>query len=148
MALSREEQERWLEGLTGDELLWFGVELYNAGHYWHAHEAWEQVWMEAPNELRAFYQGLIQVTAAFVHVVRSEYPGSVRLLEEGIAKLERYPASFMRIDLGGLVAGARAARALLVELGERRIGEFDRELVPGIQAVGNGGQATGGQGAA
>jgi predicted metal-dependent hydrolase len=137
MTLSREEQEKLLEGMADDELLGFGVELYNAGHYWHAHEAWEQVWIEAPNELRAFYQGLIQVTAAFVHVTRNEYPGSVRLLADGVEKLERYPASFMGIEVGELVAGARRAREALVALGERRIGEFDRGLIPGIRATSN-----------
>jgi predicted metal-dependent hydrolase len=133
MALAREEQERRLEGLSEGELLAFGVALYNGGHFWHAHEAWEQVWMDAPNELRAFFQGLIQVTAAFVHVTRDEYPGSVRLLADGVEKLERYPASFMGIEVGELVSGAKAARAALVALGERRIGEFDRGLIPKIE---------------
>jgi predicted metal-dependent hydrolase len=113
-------------------LLRFGVDLYNARHFWHAHEAWEQVWLDAEDELRPFYQGLIQVTAAFVHVVRDEYPGSVRLLEAGIEKLAAYPASFMAIELGALVEGARQAHARLVELGERRIGQFERELIPRI----------------
>jgi predicted metal-dependent hydrolase len=134
MALGREEQEKQLEGLTDAELLWFGVALYNGGHFWHAHEAWEQVWMESERELRAFYQGLIQVTAAFVHVTRNEYPGSVRLLAEGIEKLRKYPDSFMGIEVGELVEGASRARERLIALGERRIGEFDRGLIPRIEA--------------
>jgi predicted metal-dependent hydrolase len=133
MALSREEQERSLEGLSEDELLGFGVALYNAGHYWHAHEAWEQVWMDAERELRAFYQGLIQVTAAFVHLTRREYPGTVRLLDAGVEKLELYPESFMGIELGALVAGAKAARERVAALGTKRIGEFDVAFIPRIE---------------
>ena len=134
MALSDAERERRIEELSGQELLRLGVDLYNTGHFWHAHEAWEAVWLDAPQELRSFYQGLIQVTAAFVHVVRYEYPGSVRLQAEGIAKLERYPSSFMGIELGTLVDGAKHAREQLLALGQRRLRDFDRASIPRIEA--------------
>ena len=134
MALSRMEQERSLEGLSAEELLRFGIDLFNAGHYWHSHEAWEAVWMDAPQELRAFYQGLIQVAAAFVHLTRDEYPGTVKLLAEGIGKLEAYPASFMGLDLAALVAAAAAVRQRAVALGARRLEEIDAGLLPRIEA--------------
>src|SRR3990172_4554127 len=90
LATGDEQRTAYLASLSPAGLLALGIELYNAGHFWHAHEAWEAAWLDAPNELRAFYQGLIQVTAAFVHVTRNEYPGSVRLLAAGIEKLEGY----------------------------------------------------------
>ena len=127
------ERDEMLAGLSAEELLVLGVSLYNAGHYFEAHEAWEAVWLDAARELRAFYQGLIQVTAAFVHVTRGEYPGSVRLLAEGIDKLRRYPPWFMGVGIGELVVGAERARERLVALGERRVREFEMGLVPRIQ---------------
>jgi predicted metal-dependent hydrolase len=129
-----EQREEYLGGLSPAELLQLGVDLYNAGHYWNAHEAWEEVWLDSERPLRNFYQGLIQVTAAFVHVTRKEHAGSVRLLDAGIEKLEAYPASYMGLDLARLVDGAKAARRELEELGERRIAEFDRSLIPPIVA--------------
>ena len=87
--MSESDREQF-EGMSGEELLRAGIELYNGGSYFEAHEAWEEVWLEAENSEREFYQGLIQVTAAFVHVTRNEYPGSVRLLDAGISKLARY----------------------------------------------------------
>ena len=139
VAASDGEREAYLASLSADELLQLGIELYNAGEYWHAHEAWEAVWLDAPTGLRGFYQGLIQVTAAFVHVTRGEYPGSVRLLRAGIEKLEAYAPAYKGIDLAGLIEGARRARARLVSLGEKRIGEFDRGLIPRItRAVAEG----------
>jgi predicted metal-dependent hydrolase len=126
-------REEHLASLSEEELLLFGIDLYNAGHYWHAHEAWEMVWLDAPDRMRFFYQGLIQVTAAFVHVVRNEYPGAVRLLEQGIEKLERYPESYENVALGELIADARAVHSRLVELGERGISDFDRSLIPPIR---------------
>jgi predicted metal-dependent hydrolase len=128
-----DEREEYLGSLTPEELLQLGIDLYNGGHFWNAHEAWEEVWLESERGLRGFYQGLIQVSAAFVHVTRNRYPGGVKLLGEGIEKLQKYPPSFMGVELGPLVKGARAARERLLELGEARIGEFDRALIPRIE---------------
>ena len=135
MALTEQAREEHLEGLDEVALLQLGIDLYHAAHYWHAHEAWEQVWLDAPQELRAFYQGLIQITAAFVHVSRGEYPGSVRLLEAGIDKLQGYESPTLGVDVAALLDGARAALARLVELGERRVRQFDLSLVPKVRYV-------------
>jgi uncharacterized protein len=127
-----DERDAYLEAQTPEALLQLGIDLYNAGHYWNAHEAWEQVWLDSEREMRGFYQGLIQVTAAFVHVTRNEFPGSIRLLDAGIEKLERYPASFHGVKLEQLLTGAKAARSRLWHLGEKRIAEFDHALIPAI----------------
>lgn len=131
--LEVEARERYLEGLSAEELLEQGVELFNAGEYWHAHEAWEVVWLDAERADRYFYQGLIQVAAAFVHLVRREYPGTVSLLDAGLEKLEPYPESFRGVALGRLLAGVKAARVEVVRLGAKRLGEYDRSLIPRIE---------------
>ena len=134
-AAEGEAREEYLGSLSADELLQLGIDLYNAGHYWNAHEAWEEVWLESERGVRNFYQGMIQVAAGFVHVTRNRYPGGVKLLGSGIEKLERYRPDFMGVDLGALVAGARVARERLLVLGEARITEFDRALIPKITLV-------------
>jgi predicted metal-dependent hydrolase len=131
-AVEGEERDTYLEAQSPETLLQLGIDLYNAGHYWNAHEAWEQVWLDTEREGRSFYQGLIQVTAAFVHVTRNEFPGAVRLLDAGIQKLEKYPETYLGVQLAPLVAGAKAARSRLWALGESRIAEFDRALIPQI----------------
>jgi hypothetical protein len=136
-AVDGEAREAWLAGLSGEALLRLGIDLYNAGHFWNAHEAWEEVWLESERGVRAFYQGLIQVAAGFVHVTRGRYPGSVKLLGDGIAKLERYEPAYLGVDVAALVAGARRARERLVELGESRVGEFEVGLIPRIVGTGN-----------
>ena len=130
-----DEREEYLGALSPDELLQLGIDLYNGGHYWNAHEAWEEVWLESERGVRGFYQGLIQVAAGFVHVSRNRYPGGIKLLGDGIAKLERYRGDYMSLDLASFLTGARAARERLLELGEARIGEFDRGLIPRITLV-------------
>src|SRR2546430_6058218 len=42
-----------------------GIELFNRGLYWEAHEAWEEAWTpDRHGPDRGFYKGLIQVAAA------------------------------------------------------------------------------------
>jgi hypothetical protein len=45
-----------------------GIDLFNHGYYWEAHEVWEAVWIAAGREGAAgnFFKGLIKVAAAGV----------------------------------------------------------------------------------
>lgn len=53
-------------GEGGEDDFRYGVDLYNSGCWWEAHEAWEGVWMglEAGSPARAAVQALIQVANA------------------------------------------------------------------------------------
>ncbi len=63
----------------------YGVDLYNAGYWWEAHEARESVWLSiTPNSAeRHALRGMIQVANAFlkVHMARA---GAVRKLQPDI----------------------------------------------------------------
>lgn len=48
-----------------------GIALFNEGRYWHAHEAWEEIWKEHPEDGRIFFQGLIQLAAGFHQLNRN-----------------------------------------------------------------------------
>jgi hypothetical protein len=63
-----------------------GVELYNAGCYWEAHEALEAVWRRARSPQRELWQGLIQAAAAMLHRERGNRHG---VLVTGGAALEK-----------------------------------------------------------
>jgi uncharacterized protein len=67
-----------------------GVRLFDDGHPWDAHEAWEERWRIETNEsARLFLQALIQVAAAF-HKSRvvGDAESAARLLGKARAKLE------------------------------------------------------------
>jgi DUF309 family protein family protein len=74
----RPEEAEYSGGLE----CWFrGVDLYNRGYFWEAHEAWEAVWMERSRESdRAlFVRGCIQSAAALLKL-RLGVAGGVRKL--------------------------------------------------------------------
>ena len=88
-----------------------GIELFNARHFWHAHEAWEKLWLVEREETRPFLQGLIQLAAAYHHLQRGTLSGAVRLFDAGLAKLAPYPELFCGIDRDALVTAADHHRA-------------------------------------
>jgi len=54
------------EGWRGCEPYLWGLDLFNRGFYWEAHEAWEPLWAGARGrpEQHAFLQALIALAAA------------------------------------------------------------------------------------
>jgi predicted metal-dependent hydrolase/pimeloyl-ACP methyl ester carboxylesterase len=124
-----------LEEMTPSKLLQLGIDLHNAGRYFEAHEAWEAVWLRSPEPLRRFYQGLIQITAGFVHLTRNEYPGTHRLLGEGLAKLRWYEPDFLGVATGKLVAEAALVREEVLALGEHGLAGFDGSRIPRVEQL-------------
>ena len=76
-----------------------GLRHYNTGEFFAAHEAWESVWLTAPQPEKLFLQGLIQVTVAFHHLQRSNPLGASRLLTAALGKLEPYPGDFAALNV-------------------------------------------------
>ena len=85
------------------------IRLYNAGRHWHAHEALEDLWRAtADPERRLFYQGVIQLAAAFVHAERGNMRGVQRLLAKSRAKLAAVPSPYLALDVAELLVAMAA----------------------------------------
>jgi predicted metal-dependent hydrolase len=75
-----------------------GVEHFNLGEFFDAHEVWEDVWRatDAPHD-KLFLQGLIQVAVALHHHSTGNLVGAQSLLQRAIRNLAGYP-----VDFGGI----------------------------------------------
>jgi predicted metal-dependent hydrolase len=96
-----------LDPERADETFRRGVALFNGVRYWHAHEAWEELWRAAPDEDRDFYQGLIQVAAGLLHLHRRNARGARNKLREGLEKLRPYTPTHRGIFVNELVGRAQ-----------------------------------------
>ena len=67
-----------------DCLFWKGVELFNSGEYFDAHEEWEELWSEFNLPDRFFIQGLIQTTVSFYHLSTGNLKGSRNLMDRAL----------------------------------------------------------------
>ncbi len=81
-----------------------GIDLFNCGEFWHAHEAWETRWLRSSGRPRQFIQGLIQVAAALVHWQRGNHRGLLRNWHKAQIKLSAVPSPYAGIDLAALGA--------------------------------------------
>ena len=114
-----------------------GVQQYNDGYFFEAHETLEDLWMQSPWPIRRFLQGVIQLAAAFVHFVRHEYPGTIRLLGHAHEKLGDFAPQYMGIDVERLLSDVARAREELAALGPDRFKEFASEHIPKITLLTN-----------
>ena len=76
-----------------------GIALFNSGKFWEAHEAWEKIWMNHPEEGRFFIQGLIQLAAAYHQLGKKVYRGVVIHLKQARERLRLFPSDFLGIDI-------------------------------------------------
>ncbi len=89
------------------DLLRDGIFFFNAGRYFEAHEAWEDLWRPTRGPLRLFYQGLVQAAVGLHHLGQGNLNGAQAQLGKSLSKLEQYPERFCQIDNGRLVADLR-----------------------------------------
>jgi SAM-dependent methyltransferase len=105
-----------------------GIELFNQGRYWDAHEAWEEAWMpdrHGPDS--GFFKGLIQVAAGCLHHGRHNRRGAVNKWRSGAGYLRAYPAAHRRVALAPLLAEVDAMLAAMEG------SEWPELLMPRIQ---------------
>jgi uncharacterized protein len=93
--------------LAGDAAFAEGVALYEAGRYWHAHEAWEPLWRAAADDAhRRLLQGLIQVSAALYKLTEcADAEACARILDRAAGKLRGLPEVLGGVDVGALREG-------------------------------------------
>lgn len=108
------------------------VDQFNHRWYFESHETLEDLWMVTPLPERTFFQGIIQLAAAFVHLVRREYAGILKLLDAAIEKVTEFVPEQFGIDTAALVDDMRRVREEIAVLGPERFAEWDERRAPVI----------------
>lgn len=88
----------------------WGVDLYNHGYFWEAHEAWEDSWRSAErgSPRAELLQGLIQCAAACLKLRIGARDGARRLAQRGLDHLARAGGkrgAQMELDAGRFARG-------------------------------------------
>lgn len=76
-----------------------GLEDFNAGRYFDAHEIWEEIWLRSSGDTKLFYQMLIQAAVGLHHYEHGNARGARGMYANVTEKLGRLPSSFMSLDL-------------------------------------------------
>ena len=88
---------------------------FNRGEYYEAHDVLEQLWLRTHDANRPFFQGLIQIAGALVHLqkqhLRPTHPKdgvrlrpAARLFELGQRNIEPFGPVHLRLDVAALCA--------------------------------------------
>ena len=106
-----------------------GMELFNAGHYFEAHEALEAAWREETGPVRNLYRGILQVGVTYLHIQRRNYDGAFKVYLRSLKWLQLWPDTCRGVAVGQLRQDLETVMAALKGLGEQRIAEFDLSLL-------------------
>ncbi|HEY8171911.1 MAG TPA: DUF309 domain-containing protein [Dehalococcoidia bacterium] len=109
------------------------VDEFNHGWYFESHETLEDLWMVTPWPERQFFQGIIQLAAAFVHFARREYAGIFKLLDAASDKLREFEPGRFDIDVTALLSEVGAVRGELESLGPDGFVGWDEARRPVIR---------------
>lgn len=80
-----------------------GLVLFNFGLFFACHEYFEGLWRDAAPQDRDFYQGLVQVAAAFYHHEKGNRHGAVALLRRATARLAGFRPGHLGVDVAALL---------------------------------------------
>lgn len=87
-----------------------GIDLFNRGEFFEAHESLEDVWRGAPAEEKKFLQGLVQLAVAFHHYSSGNHRGMRSVMARGMKNLEGKRDGFCGIRLNLLMQSLRGWR--------------------------------------
>src|SRR5262249_35776819 len=118
---------------TFHESLCNGIELFNRGEFYEAHEAWEAGWIDEPSDDRLLLQGLIQVAAGFYKLQCASPAGTVKLLDARLAKLRPFVGHSRGVDVEPLLLEVERWRARAEELVAQKRANFDPSQFPKIR---------------
>jgi predicted metal-dependent hydrolase len=106
-----------------------GLRLFNAGHYFEAHEALEEAWNAESGRVRDLYRGILQIAVAYLHITRGNYNGAVKVHDRSQKWMKDWPDICRGIHVGQLRRDAQTVIDEVQRLGINRIADFDRSLL-------------------
>jgi predicted metal-dependent hydrolase len=81
-----------------------GVNYFNDGEFFLAHDIFEEIWVEALSEEKLFFQGLVHVSVGYFHYVCGNFKGSFNMLSKALKKIEVFTPACKGINLDSLVS--------------------------------------------
>jgi uncharacterized protein len=106
-----------------------GLELFNRGQYWRAHEALEAAWRAETSPIRELYRGVLQAGVVYLHITRHNYAGAMKVYKRSQKWLTLWPETCRGIEIGQLQRDLERAIIEVHTLGPDRIAEFDLSLL-------------------
>jgi predicted metal-dependent hydrolase len=81
-----------------------GVNFFNREYFFEAHDAFEELWMEARERTqRDLFHGLVNIATGFYHYRMGNRKGMQSQLQKGMEKLSHVPSHCCRVNTAALL---------------------------------------------
>jgi uncharacterized protein len=85
-----------------------GLEEFNAGNFFTAHEIWEELWNDCIGDEKRLVQALVQIAAGYAKVESGVRGGALKLLTRGLALLQTFAPTGLGLLLDAFGDGVAA----------------------------------------
>lgn len=109
-----------------------GIHYFNSGYFFEAHDTFEEIWMDDREDSKLFYQGLVQLSTGFYHLVMKNLKGAESQLSKGVQKLTNYEPIYEEINISRLI---RQVEDCILDIEKARSEEFDFSYAELIQKI-------------
>lgn len=106
------------------ELAIRGLELFNAGEYFEAHEVLEHAWNLETGIGRELYRAVLQIAVAYLQIERNNYKGAMKMFLRSRQWIDPLPDICRGVNILQLRNDAREMYRELERLGPKRIHEI------------------------
>jgi len=76
-----------------------GLQVFNIGEYFEAHEFLETAWRNETRPIRELYRGILQVGVGFYHIQRVNFNGAHKLFQRSLGWLIPFPATCQGVNV-------------------------------------------------
>jgi len=81
-----------------------GIDFFNREYFFEAHDAIEELWMDAREQTqRDLFHGLVNIATGFYHYRMGNRNGMQSQLQKGVEKLSAVPAIGFGVNVGKLL---------------------------------------------
>ncbi len=106
-----------------------GIELFNQGDFYEAHDPLELAWMKSDSPDRDLYQGILQIGLAYFQISRGNYRGALKMFKRGQRNLKPLGGTLLGVDIAKLREDASVAEQAVRRLGPDQLNKLDEGLI-------------------
>ncbi len=110
-----------------------GLEEFNRGEFFEAHETLELAWKADRSLGRELYRAILQVAVAYLQIERGNYRGAMKMFLRVRQWLDPLPDNCRGVQVARFREEAYYVHQVIQQLGEERLKEFDFSLIKPIQ---------------
>jgi hypothetical protein len=107
---------------------WVAIAQFNQRQFYACHDTLEEIWMEAIDPEKTFYQGILQIAVGLYHLGNRNWQGAVTLLGAGTQRLSAFQPDYGDVDVVTLMHDAVSLLKAIQTAGPDRVGAIAHQL--------------------